>query len=205
LTAVTFGAVKRGVKPTVTPQDWIEAIYRELTQSESADFSVDRIARRLGVTRGSFYNYFQSREEALDRTIQFWLDRENAVLAEVASSPPKDLAELLRTLFRSVEAYDHPLIAFLVRAGKRGGKYRKLARRIQEARFARTVETFVAYGVPREQAEAFALYVLSVIVGMAYLEHSGLLEHDAIRASREARWVAIRERLVIGALATLKP
>ncbi|WP_129793947.1 TetR/AcrR family transcriptional regulator [Sphingosinicella sp. CPCC 101087] len=61
-----------GRTPKNTQQDWIEAAQRTLVDEGIAGLKVDRLANRLGVTRGGFYHNFKDRDEFLDCIIRHW-------------------------------------------------------------------------------------------------------------------------------------
>ena len=50
-------------KPRLTRQGWIDAAIRQLVEAGIGAVSVEQLATRLGVTRGSFYHHFADREE----------------------------------------------------------------------------------------------------------------------------------------------
>lgn len=61
-----------GRTPKNTVQDWIEAARRTLVDEGIAGLKVDRLANRLGVTRGGFYHNFKDRDEFFDQLLQHW-------------------------------------------------------------------------------------------------------------------------------------
>ncbi len=56
----------------VTAEYWIETARRTLIEDGIAGVKVDRLASRLGVTRGGFYHNFRDREALLDRLLAHW-------------------------------------------------------------------------------------------------------------------------------------
>ena len=61
-----------GRTPKNTVQDWIQAAQRTLVDEGIAGLKVDRLANRLGVTRGGFYHNFKDRGEFFDQIIRHW-------------------------------------------------------------------------------------------------------------------------------------
>lgn len=61
-----------GRTPKNTVQDWIEAAQRMLIDEGIAGLKVDRLANRLGVTRGGFYHNFKDRNDFFDQLIKHW-------------------------------------------------------------------------------------------------------------------------------------
>lgn len=56
----------------VSPETWVETARRVLVEEGIAGVKVDRLAHRLGVTRGGFYHNFRDREELLDALLHRW-------------------------------------------------------------------------------------------------------------------------------------
>jgi AcrR family transcriptional regulator len=56
----------------VTAATWLETARRALVEEGAAGVKVDRLARRLGVTRGGFYHNFRDREDLLDQLLILW-------------------------------------------------------------------------------------------------------------------------------------
>lgn len=76
-------AAKRAAKktPKLGRAEWIEAAFRTLTESGVSSIRVETLARRLGVTKGSFYWHFKDRTELLEAVLDKW--QEQFVIARV--------------------------------------------------------------------------------------------------------------------------
>lgn len=61
-----------GRTPKNTASDWIDAGRRMLVDEGIAKLKVDRLASRLGVSRGGFYHHFSNRDEFLDQLVGHW-------------------------------------------------------------------------------------------------------------------------------------
>lgn len=87
-------------KGQLGPQSWIDAAAEVLAESGVGAVRVEPLARRLGVTKGSFYWHFKSREDLLDRLMQDWRKRATlAVIDRIESdfdTPQERLQDLLR-------------------------------------------------------------------------------------------------------------
>lgn len=51
---------------------WIEAGFQMLSEGGIDSVRVDRISKKIGLTRGSFYWHFKSRAEFLDAMLELW-------------------------------------------------------------------------------------------------------------------------------------
>ena len=59
-------------KPRLSREDWITAALDAIAQGGLGAVAVEPLAARLGVTKGSFYAHFSSREEWIDAALQSW-------------------------------------------------------------------------------------------------------------------------------------
>ncbi len=55
--------------------EWIDAAFRTLTESGVSSIHVEALAKRLGVTKGSFYWHFKDRTELLNAVLEKWRDQ----------------------------------------------------------------------------------------------------------------------------------
>src|SRR5580704_12602543 len=63
---------RRGTRQLLAPQDWITAARIELIAGGVNAVKVDRLARRLRLTRGSFYWHFKNRSHLLRDLLKSW-------------------------------------------------------------------------------------------------------------------------------------
>jgi len=61
--------------------EWIDAAFKTLTESGVSSIHVEALAKRLGVTKGSFYWHFKDRTELLNAVLEKW--RDQYVIAKV--------------------------------------------------------------------------------------------------------------------------
>jgi len=102
----TVWEVIRSGKTLLTAEDWTRAALAAMAGGGTQAVAVDRLARTLGVSRGSFYWHFADRRELIDAALALW-ERENTtdIAAELlAAGGP---AEQLRFLLR--EVYEKPV------------------------------------------------------------------------------------------------
>lgn len=88
-----------GRAPKNTVQDWIAAAQRTLVDEGIAGLKVDRLAKRLGVTRGGFYHNFKDRDDFFEKIIAHW---EATCLFLPEDSPPSKAADAIEWLDRVV-------------------------------------------------------------------------------------------------------
>jgi AcrR family transcriptional regulator len=114
---MSVDAAKLEAKARLSAADWEEAALETLAESGLAAVAVEPLARRLGVTKGSFYWHFATREALIQAALERWeRSDEQDVLVPTAAVP--DPRERLRELIRQVSHRrpSHAVLAALFRA-----------------------------------------------------------------------------------------
>ncbi len=114
----------------VSKTDWIEAGLELVGWVGVSGIKITDLARRLGVTKGSFYWHFKDREDYLEAIVQTWEDDSRELFAKVdAEADPHERIRILLSLMTE-------------RVGQRKGRFpdhamftwahhdRKIARRV---------------------------------------------------------------------------
>lgn len=99
-----------GRTPKNTVKDWIDAAQRTLVDEGISGLKVDRLANRLGVTRGGFYHSFKDRDEFFDQIIQHWEQTCRFLQDDPPPTKPTEAIDWLdRLIQRLIEAdgYDY--------------------------------------------------------------------------------------------------
>jgi AcrR family transcriptional regulator len=136
---------ERGEKQRLTARDWEEGALDLMAEEGVAAVTVEALAKRLGVTKGSFYWHFSHRDALIAATLKRWeeYDTHNAIArVESIENPSVRLREIFRLTARDVrshriyaallKAVDHPVVApVMERVAKERMDY--LARVFQQA------------------------------------------------------------------------
>lgn len=116
--------------------DWIEAARKVLVASGVDDVKVDRLARKMKVTRGSFYWHFKDRKDLLDALLARWerqnLDEIALVRERTGTDSPDAIQEVVRIWLSEDPAY--PTFDMAIRFwARKAPAVAKLVRRIDQA------------------------------------------------------------------------
>jgi AcrR family transcriptional regulator len=95
---LSVGKVRRGRQP-LGREVWVEAARRALIEEGTAGVEINKLAKRLGVSRGGFYWFFKGRQQLLDELLAHWA-RTSTVLFEGVLRSSSDGVRQIRALNR---------------------------------------------------------------------------------------------------------
>jgi AcrR family transcriptional regulator len=174
-------ATKAERQGRLSAEDWAQAALDLIAEQGVAAVAVEPLARRLGVTKGSFYWHFPSRDALLQAALERWeaVEQETVFGKLEAVSDPR---ERLRALFQLVahefkshivysellKALDHPTVSPVIG-------------RVSQRRFDWLAASFRQAGLSRTDAQHRARLAYAAYVGFLQLNmqlHQQRLQHD---------------------------
>lgn len=174
-------APPRAEKQRLSAEDWENAALELLAQEGVSAVAVEPLAKRLGVTKGSFYWHFPTRDALLEAALKRWEnDDRGDVMSRVEVIPdPRDrLRQLIRLTSRTLRTHrvmsallnsiDHPLVGPVIG-------------RINEQRLKYVTETFVDAGMDAVTAGHRARLTYTSYVGFMQLAQT----HSMPKMGRE--------------------
>lgn len=185
-------AAPEPVRPTLTPERWIEAATDVLVDQGIDHVRVDVLAGQLGVTRGSFYWHFRDREELLRRVLQAWRERATEQLTrrlETASADPQEqLRDVISLPFRGRAAARAARIELAIRAwARRDAMARQAVDDADASRLAYHEQVFAALGFDADEARLRAFMLYSYEVAESLLGRQGTPANKQERSAFAAR------------------
>lgn len=91
-------------KSTLDREAWLLQALETLLVEGVAGVRIERLARDLGVTKGSFYWHFRDRDDLLRAILAFWVDAYNKVVTEAPEFLDAEPASALLGAMRLVRA-----------------------------------------------------------------------------------------------------
>lgn len=80
-------------------EGWLEAAYAALIDSGVDSVKIQPLAKKLKLSRTSFYWFFRDREELLDALVARWRDRNTGNLVKQSEAYAESLAEAMLNVF----------------------------------------------------------------------------------------------------------
>jgi AcrR family transcriptional regulator len=146
-------------------EDWVAAALRLLAGSGVEAVRVEPLAKRLGVTKGSFYWHFSDRPALLAAVLAEWERRATlAIIAEVEASggtAGERLLALLRLATGADGRIDRRVRAWAMNEAAAAAVLRRVDRR----RVGYLRRLFAELGFPKSQAAARAQLAYHALVG----------------------------------------
>lgn len=171
--------------PRLSAEDWANAALDQIAEQGLSGLAVESLARRIGVTKGSFYWHFPSREALLQSALERWekIEQETVFGQLEAIADPR---ERLRALFRLVasevrshiiysellKALDHPLV-------------KPVIERVSKQRLDYLTASYRQAGMGRADAINRARLSYAAYVGFLQLSlqlHQPRLDHEEFEA-----------------------
>lgn len=160
--------MKQEPRGRLSATDWEQAALDVLASNGFAAVAVESLARTLGVTKGSFYWHFPTREALLKAAIDRWEQRdEDQVISAVEriAEPRERLRELFHRVSREVQS--HLVYAALLQASD-NALVQPVIERISKRRLALLTEAYAEAGFEPLTAKHRAR--------LAYTAYSGFLQ-----------------------------
>ena len=175
--------VERNARLSV--DDWAQAALDQIAELAVASVAVEPLARRLGVTKGSFYWHFPSRDALLQAALERWEKVEQETVFGSLEKVP-DPRERLRALFQVVahEATSHIIYSELLKALDHPAVAPVIGR-VSQRRFDYLTASFRQAGLTRTEAQHRARLAYAAYVGFLQLSlqlHQPRLQHDEFEA-----------------------
>ena len=178
------------VKSQLDPQQWIEAAIDVLAQDGVSGIRVELLAKRCGVTKGSFYWHFRDRQALLDGMLEFWrqgrlrdIERITAVSAEAATDQLGHIIDV----YGSSRNRKGMAIELAVRDWARhDAAARATLDAVDAVRLACTATLFRAAGRGADEAASRSLLLYAYVFGLGMMDS----ERDTPRPAETRSFIA---------------
>lgn len=156
-------------RQSLTAEDWATAALDAIADAGLKSVAVEPLARRLGVTKGSFYWHFVNRRALLQAALEVWERREtDEVLARAAQE--QDPRKRLVRLFREADGSRRAGRLYLGLASGTGNRLiETTVRRVMEHRLEFLRACYTSMGLADEIAHGRAVLAYSVFLGTLHL------------------------------------
>ena len=173
----------------VTREDWLNAA-RDVLVTEGADrVKILPLSNRLGVSRSSFYWYFENQKGLLAALLDEWESRSTARITAQCAAPAANITEALCNFFRcfvDASQFDTGLDFAIREWSRRDTAVRKLVDKADQTRLAAVTRMYARHGYAPKDADARARILYYMQLGYHALE---VKEDMPTRMSRVAAYI----------------
>lgn len=182
----------RARRSTRSRQDWIEAAIAALEVCGVEALRIDDLAENLGVTKGSFYYHFDTRDELLIGILEYWRlsmtrEVESFILSSVGT-PSGQIKRLIRiALAPRSNVPGGPLELRLREWAHRNSKVAEIVKEVDGCRIAFLAQLYEKIGFSLKRAAILARIHMAHVIGMRILleDHDKAEFDEAVEAATE--------------------
>ena len=162
---------KRLDEPTLTSADWAEAALQLIAEAGLGALTVETLAGRLGVTKGSFYWHFKGRSQLLAAALSRWEQRATTE-ALLGLSAVTDVRQRLHLMLDATLQSPRSRSLYAALAEAAGDPMvKRVLNRVASARIEYLEACYRELGLAPAQAKAKAVFVYAAYRGLLQVAH----------------------------------
>jgi AcrR family transcriptional regulator len=155
-------------KRRLSREDWVGAALEAIARRGLAGVAVEPLAARLGVTKGSFYAHFSSRDELIDAALDRWQESQGAADLERFVTI-EDPAERLRAILLAAVAFSQsgaPSVHVSLLSELGDQRVRRAVDRVNDARTQLLTRSYRQLGLSSQRAGYRARLAYATYLGL---------------------------------------
>jgi AcrR family transcriptional regulator len=153
------------VSQQLSSDDWAQAALAAFGEGGLAAVAVQPLAARLGVTKGSFYWHFASREALIEAALLLWEQTTTEDTIAWLDAEPDPVARLSGLLTRVSRSAGNYRVEIGVRAASDNPTVAAVLRRVEERRLNYTIGLFEQIGFDEAESVRRAMFAYTAYVG----------------------------------------
>ena len=138
-----------------TKEDWLNLAIEALIYEGIDQVKVQVMAKKLGVSRSSFYWFFESIQDLQDQLLNHWLTRNTGSIIERAMRPSSNITKAVLAVFEcwvDIKLFDPNLDIAIRYWGRRDPRVRAIVEQADNQRVDALTKMFERYGIAHEEA-----------------------------------------------------
>jgi len=167
---------------------WILAATDVLAEEGIAGLRVEVLAKRLKVTKGSFYWHFQDRRDLLIAVLQTWRDgRIRDIVKQTRAQPGHEREQIYHVIevYSASRSRRGAMIELAVRdCARRDPEAAAIVAEVDDIRLRCARELFLACGVPMEEASSRCMLLYAYVFGISLMIYDKF-DSDVARLKRD--------------------
>lgn len=160
---------------SLTPEDWEKAALALIAEKGVAALAVEPLARRLKITKGSFYWHFPGRDELLSAALRRWEGQDADHLQRSLKADAQPAERLARFVWRTTRQTLTHRVYLALCAMPDDPRVGPVLKRVTSRRIEYLAEAFEELGLALSEGRRRATLVYSSYVGYLQLQAQGLV------------------------------
>lgn len=169
---------------------WIRAAIAALAEHGADSLKVEVLAKRCGVTKGSFYWHFKNRRDLIEAMLDTWKrGRIDDILKQTRAEPGAELAAIYHTIevYAAVKNRKGIMIELAVRdLARRDAAALATVEEVDAIRLDCTKRLFIGCGLSDKEATARSLLLYAYVFGQSLMRY----DRYAKDVNELKRWIA---------------
>ncbi|WP_246770758.1 TetR/AcrR family transcriptional regulator [Aestuariivirga sp. YIM B02566] len=157
----------------VTREDWLDLALETLISDGVEGVRILALGQKLGVSRSSFYWYFESRQDLLDQLLEYWRNKNTRFIIERAKRPAPTITQAVLNVFECWVDTNlfNPRLDFAIRTWARSSTFvHEIIDAADNERVLAIGDMFARYGYSQEDAFVRARVLYFMQIGYYSLE-----------------------------------
>jgi AcrR family transcriptional regulator len=164
-------------RPALDRQAWIDAAAQALAEHGVDGVRVETLARKLAVTKGSFYWHFRDRQDLLSALLGHWKDgRIRDIVKQTRATAGEERARIFHVIevYSAARSRKGMKIELALRDwAKRDPAAAAVVREVDAERLDRARRLFLALGLDFHEATGRSLLLYAYVFGQSLMSYAG--------------------------------
>jgi len=152
-------------RQSLTAEAWAAAALDAMASGGVDAVAVEPLARRLNVTKGSFYWHFPNREALLKAALQLWEQRETVDVVTGLDQEPDPYQRIVNLFKRANSSYKAGRLYLALAAATDDVRVNEVVQRVSALRLGYLEKCYRALGMGAEEAPLWATFAYATFIG----------------------------------------
>ncbi|HMV18223.1 MAG TPA: TetR/AcrR family transcriptional regulator [Zoogloea sp.] len=165
--------MEKTTRPQLDRAAWIQAALEVLADEGVQGMRVEVLAKRLRVTKGSFYWHFKDRQDLLSGVLETWkAGRIQDIVKQTRLEPGRERAQIARLvdIYSTSRSRKGLLIELAVREwARRDAEAAAIVEEVDAWRLRCARELFLACGLPQHEASTRSMLLYAYVFGASIM------------------------------------
>lgn len=167
---------------------WVAGATEVLAEEGIAGLRVEVLAKRLKVTKGSFYWHFTDRRDLLMAVLTHWKEgRIRDIIKQTRAQPGRELEQIYHVIdvYSASRSRRGMMIELAVRDwARRDAEAAAIVAEVDDVRLRCARDLFLACGVPMDEASSRCMLLYAYVFGVSLMIYEKF-DHDVTRLKRD--------------------